>query len=66
MMEFDAVVRCPKCGRESADMDDWDVIGACNGNLFCQVCHCEFDPSTGAIHKCRLTEEEFFAGKRCE
>ena len=41
---------CPKCGH-SDDLDGFDVIDACNENLFCVRCHCEFNPDSGKIHE---------------
>ena len=48
--------KCPRCGRR-ARPDAWDVIGACDDNVFCQLCHTEFDPATGRIHRCNKTAE---------
>ncbi len=52
-MEDDVIrlLRCPTCGRAAGE-DDWDCIGACNNNVFCRLCHCEFDPDTGQVHQC--------------
>jgi hypothetical protein len=44
-------ITCPQCGHAD-DLDGFDVLGACDCNLFCQQCHAEFDPDTGEIHKC--------------
>ena len=44
-------VRCPKCGHVG-DWDDYDCLGACNGNVFCNACGAEFDTVTGEIHVC--------------
>jgi hypothetical protein len=55
--ERDGIIACPKCGHED-DIEGFDCLGACNDNLFCVRCHCEFDPETGLIHKCKLTADE--------
>lgn len=44
-------MRCPNCGK-SGDEDDFDVLGACNDNVFCTDCHTEFDPDTGNLDRC--------------
>ena len=46
------MIVCPKCAAQYATVDDLDCIGACNDNLFCTQCHCEFDPETSEIHEC--------------
>lgn len=67
---MDEVLTCPLCGFQSDDLDDWDCIGACNDNLFCQQCHCEFDPDSGKVHKCSkdaaLAASERERGYHCE
>lgn len=45
---MEAPTKCPKCGF-IADWDEFDVLGADWPNVFCVQCHCEFDPSTGAV-----------------
>jgi DNA-directed RNA polymerase subunit RPC12/RpoP len=37
-------VQCPKC-RYIDDVDCFDVMGADDDNVFCPLCHTEFDPS---------------------
>jgi hypothetical protein len=49
MIADHSVVTCPQCNRQ-ADLDGFDVLGACMGNVFCTACHCEFDVYTRAVH----------------
>ena len=42
-------IECPRCGW-SATVEDFDGLGACEGNVFCISCHCEFSCSTGVVH----------------
>jgi len=52
-MNDQKTLTCPKCGHQD-DEEQWDCLGACNDNVFCRRCHCEFDPETGAIHRCQV------------
>lgn len=56
-MTTDAIT-CPSCGKTETDNHGgWDVLGACEGNVFCTDCHCEFDPDTGTIHRCEFADD---------
>ncbi len=61
-METMAIITCPQCGHTAPEnttdnYGGWDVGGACFDNVFCQQCHCEFDPDTGTIHRCEFAED---------
>ena len=56
-VEIATVITCPRCGHK-ADKKQWDCTGACNDNVFCRCCHCEFDPDTREIHQCNTTAEQ--------
>ena len=43
------LIRCPECGHVDV-LDGFDIIGACADNVFCTICHCEFDPDTKIRH----------------
>ena len=43
---MDDLTKCGACGFEGT-LDDFDIMGACPGNLFCNECNAEFDASTG-------------------
>lgn len=51
IVDTEDAVTCPKCGHRDV-ADCFDVLGACNDNVFCTQCHCEFDPDSGKIHQC--------------
>jgi hypothetical protein len=36
------ILKCPYCNFEGP-LEDFDVLGACPGNLFCNMCGCEVD-----------------------
>ena len=42
---------CPNCNFVGDELQDFNVIGACDGNIFCTRCHTEIDEE-GNIHKC--------------
>ena len=37
--------KCPNC-QHRATLDEHDVAGADDGNIFCRQCCCEFNPAT--------------------
>lgn len=37
------LLTCPQCGHMDT-MDGFDVMGACDDNVFCTQCDCEFAP----------------------
>jgi len=39
---YGEVLRCPWCGHE-ADLDNFDVLGADEGNVFCNGCNAELE-----------------------
>lgn len=42
--------QCPQCHFVGlAGFDYWDSLGADSGNVFCQRCHCEFDPTKAPL-----------------
>ena len=41
------IITCPCCGFSSADHNEFYDIGACEGNVFCPACVCEFSLETG-------------------
>lgn len=43
---MDDLLKCGSCGFEGT-LDDFDVIGACHGNVFCNTCGTEVDSSSG-------------------
>lgn len=45
-MSEERVAKCNGCGFSGA-LDEFDVFGACPGNLFCNNCGTEFNGSTG-------------------
>jgi len=65
-MDDDDVITCGECG-ESAVLDDFDVMGAEPGCLFCRNCQTEVEASTGrpisviAEHSVDISSPEFFA-----
>ena len=44
-------IACPRCGYEG-ELDNFDVGGACDGQVFCPQCHQEFDSVTRDKHDC--------------
>jgi rubredoxin len=51
-------LRCPDCGEVQSDddwldgdLDEYDVLGCCEGQVMCQTCATEFDPRTGLRHE---------------
>jgi hypothetical protein len=45
-MQMDDLTKCGACGFQGT-LDDFDVAGACPGNMFCNECGTEFDGSSG-------------------
>lgn len=43
------VLRCLNCDNLEYDAA-YDVMGACEGNVFCPNCQCEINGETGAVH----------------
>ncbi len=52
---LDDVIQCPQCDNK-ATVENHDVMGGCDGCLFCNACGCEIDDD-GGPHVCDLDAE---------
>ncbi len=65
-MSSEDMIRCPHCGHVD-EIYGFDAFGSCDGQVFCPLCHCEFDSVTMIIHYCTrdCRRCEFCDGKGC-